>query len=97
MKNDSPNASLLSWTGLALFIATLAYAGIYALAVDECPVISSGGNVRPRLEVQVRYHVGWRPIAGMFRGHEAFWLALFAPIHAVDRALRPTVWYAEIS
>ena len=81
---------------MALSVTTLAYVGSYVLVVGECPVISSGGNTGDRLEVPVRYSADWPPVAGLFRGHRAFWTEFFAPIHAVDRVVRPSAWYVEI-
>jgi hypothetical protein len=88
---------LLCATALALTLLLGAYVGAYFALVSPKLVRPTSTIILAGRTYQIRTHsitfkvpVDIGPEYGSFLGEQAAWL--FAPIHALDRRLRPHVW-----
>jgi hypothetical protein len=88
------------WTGVATLLLVTMYVGAYFRIVRPVNAAYALENERGATQVQIKvsplYSLPW-PIPAHFNQPWLMWRldAWFAPVHRLDRRLRPNVWHDD--
>jgi hypothetical protein len=90
---DRKKPGVAFWATVVVVAVLAAYVGPYAYAVDRGPLLRSGPHVRGAI-MDWPASYGWGCPFGrsLFIENQDVFRRVFAPVHALDRKLRPTYW-----
>jgi hypothetical protein len=93
MGEERKNAAAWPWIVGLLVLLPVAYVGTYVYAVDRGPLFHRGPDVPGAIKDWPPYYGLYCPVGGnVFIENQVAFKQLFAPLHWVDRRLRPTHW-----